>query len=382
MKTLIFLDYFTPAFKAGGPIRIFEAVARAAHNEHRVAIVTQDRDWGENQPMNDVTPNTWQHFENADVFYADHAHRSLTSLRQLIETQHPEAVHLNSLFSRTWTMKALFLNRMGRLGGARLFLSPHGELADSALTIKGTRKKVFLLFGKCLGLFKGITWIATSKKEIDEIRRHMGAKTRILLSVPPPPPVHMRASSNKKAGALRLVFLARLSAMKNIDFLFKILPRLKGRIDFHVYGPVDPEYATKWNSLIARAAELGPGVRFEYHGPVSSSLSLATLAEYDAFVQPSLSENFGFSILEALACGTPAIISDRTPWNEINDAKIGAALPLEDEEKWVKTLQLFIDMSDEAWRGWSTRAQEWIRSRGATGRELLEIYEQGRPTRT
>jgi glycosyltransferase involved in cell wall biosynthesis len=43
----------------------------------------------------------------------------------------------------------------------------------------------------------------------------------------------------------------------------------------------------------------------------------------DAFVLPSSSENFGVAILEALAAGTPAVVSDQTPWKVLNEKGAG-----------------------------------------------------------
>lgn len=375
MKALIFLDYFTPAFKAGGPIRLFEEVARAAPSDGSVAIVTQNRDWGEAAPLAGVQTGVWSSFAKARVFYADESRSSFGAIRRLVRDMRPEVIHLNSVFSRVWTLKILLLRRLGLIDrGIAFYLAPHGEFAPSALRIKRARKSVFLTIARLCGLFNGLRWIATSAKEVNEIQEIARPSTAVLKIPPPFPSVVPHSSTVKRRGCARFVFLARISAMKNIGLVFELLPLLKGEFEFHVYGPIDPAYREQWNSLLAKAAAQGLKDKVHYHGPVDSSQTRETLAQYDFFVQPSFSENFGFSILEALAAGTPAVISDQTPWNEINERKIGAALALADRERWRETLQSFIDMDETSWRPGSEGAQAWIKENSPKADDLLRPY--------
>jgi len=173
-----------------------------------------------------------------------------------------------------------------------------------------------------------------------------------------------------------MVFFARLSAMKNIGFLLQILPHVKGRIDFDIFGPLDSDFANEWQEIFGAFQKLGPSCRITYHGPMPSAESAATLADYELFIQPSLSENFGYSIVEALAAGTPVLISDRTPWNCVNSENIGAALDLDRPANWIEFLNLFSDFDQNEWSTWSIRAQNWVSSKSSTTECLLEIYQQ------
>jgi glycosyltransferase involved in cell wall biosynthesis len=374
MKTLIFLDYFTPAFKAGGPIRIFEAVAKSASEQNPVFIATQNHDWSDPNPLS-VAPDQWCDFENARVLYTSRCARTTSKIKNLIQETKPTAIHLNSLFSRTWTLKVLFLKRIGKVtDGTNIFLSPHGELASSALSLKPWRKQLFLLIAKRLGFFKDLKWIATSPKEVEEIRSQIGANSEIVFVPPPLPPSYPHATTSKAVGELRMVFLARLSPMKNFPFLLEVLPKVRGKVSFDIYGPIDPQYAVVWSETLAKLRKICPLVKIDYRGPIPSLESLARLAEYDLFIQPSLSENFGYSIVEALSAGTPVLISDRTPWNEVNEEKIGAALSLENPGLWIQTLQKFIDMDLSEWRSYSERAHSWVKTKNTSGEALLKIY--------
>ncbi|QPI75397.1 glycosyltransferase [Sphingobium sp. Cam5-1] len=57
------------------------------------------------------------------------------------------------------------------------------------------------------------------------------------------------------------------------------------------------------------------------------------------FFLPTLGENFGHVIIEALGAGTPALISDRTPWRDFDRAGCGWIMPL-------GNAQLFADRID------------------------------------
>lgn len=380
MKVLVFLDYFTPAYKAGGPIRIFEALAGGANAANQVSIVTQNVDWSDPHPL-PVPEGEWTSFSKARVLYLSTEHRGFGRIRSTVLETAPDAIHLNSLFSRTWTMKILFLHRAGLLR-TKVFLSPHGELAESALKIKPGRKRVFLALAKILGLFRRIDWIATAPKEVDEIRAIAGARASVAMVPPPLPPVFPRSSTNKAPGRLRLVFLARLSAMKNIRYLLEFLPAVRGDVELDIYGPVDPDFAAEWADILVKLERLSPAVRARYCGPIPSTETRKVLSAYHLFVQPSLSENFGYSIVEALASGTPVLISDRTPWNEVNGEKIGAALSLERAEEWKKTLQDFIDMGDAEWADRSRKAQEWVRKKNTSAEALFKAYETSATSRS
>jgi len=65
------------------------------------------------------------------------------------------------------------------------------------------------------------------------------------------------------------------------------------------------------------------------------------------FVLPTLSENFGYVFIEALACGCPLLISDRTVWGDIVEKGSGWTVPLEDPEAWRSMIQRCLDMDQE-----------------------------------
>jgi glycosyltransferase involved in cell wall biosynthesis len=109
-------------------------------------------------------------------------------------------------------------------------------------------------------------------------------------------------------------------------------------------------------------------VRVTYHGSAPHDSVAETLAQYDLFFFPTLGENFGHVIIEALLSGTPALVSDQTPWSRLPDRRAGWDLPLAEPERFREVLRKCIEMDDEEHRTWSAGAY-------ALGREYLESGE-------
>ena len=67
-------------------------------------------------------------------------------------------------------------------------------------------------------------------------------------------------------------------------------------------------------------AGLPSNVRVAYGGVVAPDEVTAVLRRHHLFFLPTHSENFGHVIVEALAAGRPALVSDRTPWTDLEAA--------------------------------------------------------------
>lgn len=115
---------------------------------------------------------------------------------------------------------------------------------------------------------------------------------------------------------------------------------MSGEAAFDIYGPIEDD--SYWKECQIEIEKLPKNVTVNYCGLVSHDAVHEIFSKYDAFLFPTFSENYGHVIAEALAVGTPVIISDQTPWNDINDANAGWALPLENEEAFTSAIQEII----------------------------------------
>jgi glycosyltransferase involved in cell wall biosynthesis len=163
--------------------------------------------------------------------------------------------------------------------------------------------------------------------------------------------------SRKYAGQLRGVFLSRISPEKNLLFALRMMDGLLGEVTFDIYGPVgNVEY---WNKCTMAIAALPRNVRVQYMGMIEHERVGEVFAEHDLFLLPSLGENYSHVTCEALSAGCPVLISDRTPWRNLQEKGVGWDVPLEDEGRFRAILQQCVDADGDWYSGLEKRAAEY-----------------------
>ncbi len=112
------------------------------------------------------------------------------------------------------------------------------------------------------------------------------------------------------AGRRLLLFLSRLHQKKGLDLLAAAFPLiLAATPDVHlvIAGP-DDGYEASLRYLLQQNGTID---KVTFTGMVQGELKLALLTAAEIFVLPSYTENFGIAVVEALAAGLPAVISDQ-----------------------------------------------------------------------
>jgi glycosyltransferase involved in cell wall biosynthesis len=111
-------------------------------------------------------------------------------------------------------------------------------------------------------------------------------------------------------------------------------------------------------------------VRFE--GFLSEEDKLAAFTAADLFVLPSEWEAFGLVLMEAQACGTPCVVSDRGgPKEVIAPGQTGVVVPFGDADRW--TTQLMDLLTDDGLR---QRMGKAARERAMTVFKWSNIIDQ------
>ena len=129
-----------------------------------------------------------------------------------------------------------------------------------------------------------------------------------------------------------LLFLGRLHEKKGCDLLIQAFDSLgKQPWQLVIAGPCAD------NRYFAHLKQLAGELPITFTGMLSGSLKWGALRAADAFALPSHQENFGIAIAEALACGTPVLISEKVNiWREVVEDGGGFA----DEDDFAGTLRL------------------------------------------
>ncbi len=185
-----------------------------------------------------------------------------------------------------------------------------------------------------------------------------------------PDPEQSRAAFFERFPELRekriILFLGSLHPKKGIDLLLRAFEGLVQPPGAHLViagPPTTPKYELEL-SRMARACGTD---RVTFTGMLSGLLKAGALHAADAFILPSHQENSGSSVIEALAAGLPALVSDKvTLWREI--VASGAGLVAPDTEAGARKLlaDWFAKSHDEAARI-RTRALECWMSRFSAG---------------
>ena len=142
-----------------------------------------------------------------------------------------------------------------------------------------------------------------------------------------------------------MVFLGRIDVQKNADYALELLCRVKTPVEFDLFGPVcDELYAQRCLGIAARMPE---HIRISFKGALPHHNVLDILKGYDLFLLPTKNENFGHAIHEALRAGLPILISDQTPWHEMEARNAGWECPLDDPAKFAEHIDAYAAMPAE-----------------------------------
>ena len=375
-RILCVTDWYLPAYKAGGPVRsVSNLISTLAGAEFEFYVLTRDRDLGESSPYADVPLEAWTTRGQARVLYtADH---SLSNFRRHINEVKPDIIYLNSFFS-TFARKVLLLRRLHLIGSSVVVVAPRGELSPGALQLKSPKKKFYIKVAAAIGLCRNLLWHATAELEKKEIAsllseyhlekgsgEEISGRIHVASNIPGGgSDVASKRSVEKKAGHVSFLFISRISPKKNLAYALELLASVRGDVSFDICGPVDdPAY---WRICEAAMARLPANVQVHYLGPIPHHEVQQKFSQHHFFLFPTLSENFGHAIAEALSAGCPVVISDATPWRDLERKNVGWDLPLEDRDLWLRVLQQCIDFDDEAYRVMSAASEsyfrEWARS--------------------
>lgn len=114
------------------------------------------------------------------------------------------------------------------------------------------------------------------------------------------------------------LFMGRIHPKKGCDLLLEAFARvLKRHAEWHLVI-AGPDQVGWQSELCRRAQALGIDSRITWTGMIGGAVKWGALYAAEVFVLPSHQENFGIAVAEALAAGTPALISDKVNiWREI-----------------------------------------------------------------
>ena len=355
-KILIFIDWFLPAYKAGGPIQSISNFVNHFGDELEISIVTSDRDLGDFESYRNLKLNQWIHKENYRVIYLDKEHQNKNYYSFLLKEKLYNTVYFNSLFSFSFALLPLWAAIKDK-NKKKIIIAPRGMLGAGALRIKKRKKQLLLVVLKLSGIPQKVIWQATADSEMNEIKSCFGNNTKVFLTPNLSTKMQLEVAEKRKVkGELNLFFLSRIALKKNLKTALQYLMEVNDtfKINFSIIGPIgEPNYWRECEQLI----KIMPNnITVNYIGAVQNSELPEILRKEHVLLLPTFHENFGHVIMESFQNGCPVILSNQTPWLDLEKKKIGYDIDLDKPLDFTLAIEFFAKINEEDYQKWSLNA--------------------------
>lgn len=303
MRILHVVPTYLPATRYGGPIYAVHGLCRAlAARGHEVSVFTTNVDGprDSNVPLDravdlDGVRVRYFHSELRRLYVSRDMRTAL-----LKESSAFDVVHLHSVF--LWPTDAAA--RAARRAGVPYVVSPRGMLVPELIAERSAfAKRAWLQVFERRTFEHAAGVHVTSQREEDDARR-------VGIPLPHPFVVPNGIDPVPRPAVPRdertVLYFGRVSWKKRIHLLINVLPQLP-EIRLVIAGNDDEGLTPQ---LQDRARTIGVSDRVTFAGAIDASAKWELLARAAILAMPSISENFGNVILEAMMMETPVVLSE------------------------------------------------------------------------
>lgn len=271
-----------------------------------------------------------------------------------------------------WMMPNVYPGRVCRNENCRLMVSPRGTLSRWAFGQNRLQKEIFWRLLQGPAVAAAACFHATAASEYEDIRR-LGFRQPVCIL---PNGIDLPPFEEKPDGGRRqLLFLGRIHPVKGVDILLRAWQAVAQRFpdwELHVAGPDNNSYLADMQALAAQLRL----ERIVFRGPLYGDDKRRAYAEASLFVLPTHSENFGMTVAEALAAGTPAIVTHGAPWAGLVEQGVGWWIEI-GVDPLVACLEQALAATPERLREMGRAGHEWMNrdfSWEQIGVQFLETY--------
>jgi glycosyltransferase involved in cell wall biosynthesis len=346
LRILHVVPTYLPATRYGGPIASVHGLCRAlAARGHDVHVFTTNVDGDRSSDVPLGTPVPLQrvnvHYFASQIrriYYSQPMRRALRDVRDY------DIVHLHSVF--LWPTYAAA--RAAEKANVPYVVSPRGMLVPELIARKSSvAKRIWIrLFEERTFMHSSIVHFTSQREREDARRTGMPIPGAVII------PNGVELSLDRSGERCdEILFLGRINWKKGLDRLMEAM-RLLPEARLVVAGNDEENYR-------ARLPELD-NVRFV--GPVSGEAKNDLLRRSAALVLPSYSENFGNVVLEAMAVGTPVVVTPEVGLAaEVERSSAGVVTPNDPAQLAAALRALLADPARRAAMGRGGRAAVELR---------------------
>lgn len=345
MRILVQAGGFFPAEKYGGPVVSVDNLCTLMEKECEFFLIARDHDLGSEARLNGIGDG-WQQRSNCKIIYIRETKMTNETIYEIINDVKPELIYMNSLFDVK--LNHLIYNAVKKSKShTPILMAPRGQLCANAFQF-GKYKKLAYCRYFCI-LTKGLDlwWQSTSDEEtqsIIEFQLATSDKITKLSNIPSIPKAKLKHLIKEK-GVLRCVFISRVHPKKNLLFAIEKLAMAKSNIKFDIYGPIEDE--KYWHLCEHAMNKMPKNINCRYCGMLEHEAVLETFSKYELFVFPTLSENYGHVIAESLLAECPVLISDQTPWNDVEELGVGIVHSLDAPNRFLSGIEQYATYDEE-----------------------------------
>lgn len=278
-----------------------------------------------------------------------------------------------------WQMNAVYPAWAAQGSKVALVVSPRGALSEWAMAQGSKAKKIFWSLLQRPALESAVCFHATAESEYEEIRR-LGF-TQPVSIIPNGIDVPAELPSSKRDEYRTLLFLSRIHKVKGLELLLEAWSRLQDRhVSWQLViagSDVGYQNSTGYIGHLKEIARKRLLQRVDFVGELRDTDKWRAFAQADLFVLPSYSENFGMAVAEALASGTPCVVTRGAPWSGlvVNNAGwwVDVSVPA-----LTAALDEAMSTAPDILREMGVRGRRWMSEQGswgAIGCRMFQTYE-------
>ena len=284
------------------------------------------------------------------------------------ESRTVDILHNNGL----WMMPNVYPGRVARKRDIPYIVSPHGTLGEWPFRSGSKVKRLFWPLVQRPALDAVTCFHATAETEYGDIRR-MGFRQPVVII---PYGIDVPEYVPKPGGPTRtLLYLGRIHPIKGLEFLLRAWGVVQYRFTdwrLRIVGPNERGHRDEMQRLVENLKL----ERVEFVDPMYSERKLQEYREADLFVLPTRHENFGLVVVEALATGTPSIVTKGAPWSGLESHNAGWWIdvgvdPLVAclEDALSQPAEVLSEMGRKG-RNWMVEDFSWVR----VGQQMMVTY--------
>ena len=262
------------------------------------------------------------------------------------------------MYSPVFVIYPLWLKWRNKITG-KIILCPRGALHKGALAVKTYKKLPFLYLSRWLGINKKILFHATNEIEKEEIENFFPRSNIMVANNLPEMNQPELVICEKQKGELKCIFISRIVPIKNLLYLLDMLGKITCHVSLTLAGPVEDK--NYWDACLKKMGELPPNIAVKYLGSLQKNELKNTFRENHLFVLPTTGENFGHSIFESFLFGRPVLISDRTPWKQLKEKKIGWDISLDEPESFMQAIEVAAGWEQNDFESFATASWNFAR---------------------